>query len=206
MRAPQLRGLGLSNHQGFSLIEAAIVLALIGLVLGGIWAAASAVRFSNKSNGLANDLIGMSEDMIAKGGRFWGDQITYNSQMQSVGIVPPAYRLDGSGGYYKDPYFGYWASVVNQGANRAVSILVENPAGALNPAICTRLAQKLTAWMRTVGQTRALGNNLQPHIDIYNDDGLAGIFYAGQSVSLTTIKNACNAPSGAWSISIYRPY
>jgi len=126
--------------------------------------------------------------------------------MQSIGTIPSTYLLVGSGNAYKDPYFGYWAGVVNQGGNRAVSILVENPAGALNPTICIRLVQKLTAWMRTVGQTRALINNLQPHIEVYNDDGVPGIFYAGQTVTLTAIKNVCNAPSGAWSVSIYRPY
>lgn len=37
----------LPRRQGFSLIEAAIVLGIVGLVIGGIWAAASAVQRQN---------------------------------------------------------------------------------------------------------------------------------------------------------------
>ena len=41
------------NHKrGFNLIEAAIVLAVVGLVIGGIWVAASAVRDNYKANQL----------------------------------------------------------------------------------------------------------------------------------------------------------
>lgn len=40
----------MKQRRAFSLIEAAIVLALVGLVIGGIWAAASAVNQSNRIN------------------------------------------------------------------------------------------------------------------------------------------------------------
>lgn len=48
----------LRQRQGFSLIEAAIVLALVGVVIGGIWAAASTVseshRISDTLEGIAS--------------------------------------------------------------------------------------------------------------------------------------------------------
>jgi len=48
----------LLKHKGFSLIEAAIVLALIGIVIGGIWSAASAVSESHR---MSNTLEGTAE-------------------------------------------------------------------------------------------------------------------------------------------------
>ena len=48
----------LNRHQckGFSLVEAAIVLGVIGLVIGGIWVAVNAVRENHKIN---ETVIGM---------------------------------------------------------------------------------------------------------------------------------------------------
>lgn len=43
--------------RAFSLIEAAIVLGVVGVVIGGIWAAASAVNESLKINRMTNDII-----------------------------------------------------------------------------------------------------------------------------------------------------
>ncbi len=38
------------HQRGFSLVEAAIVLGVVGLVIGGIWAAAATMRFNQKMN------------------------------------------------------------------------------------------------------------------------------------------------------------
>ncbi len=43
-------------QDGFSLIEAAIVLSIVGLVIGGIWVAASAVKDNMHANHLMNDI------------------------------------------------------------------------------------------------------------------------------------------------------
>lgn len=43
--------------RGFNLIEAAIVLGVIGLVIGGIWVAASEVNKRNTANQIARDTM-----------------------------------------------------------------------------------------------------------------------------------------------------
>lgn len=55
----KLPSYGLSEHkprQGFSLIEAAIVLGVVGLVIGGIWVAAAAVQTKMMSNNIATGI------------------------------------------------------------------------------------------------------------------------------------------------------
>lgn len=46
-----------SKRRGFSLVESAIVLGVVGLVLGGIWWAASAMRERQKINDLVSGVI-----------------------------------------------------------------------------------------------------------------------------------------------------
>jgi len=47
------------RRRAFSLIEAAIVLGIIGLVIGGIWAATNEVRQRNKANRAAENILFM---------------------------------------------------------------------------------------------------------------------------------------------------
>lgn len=47
------------QHRAFSLIEAAIVLGVIGLVIGAVWAATDTVRQRNKANRVAQNILFM---------------------------------------------------------------------------------------------------------------------------------------------------
>ena len=64
----------LKNQRGFTLIEVAIVLTIVGLVIGGIWIAASTVSSNQKKSALAQDTLSII-------------QATRNVYAQSV---PPA--------------------------------------------------------------------------------------------------------------------
>lgn len=52
-----------SKQRGFNLVEAAIVLALVGLVIGGIWVASAAVYENHKINKLVEGLIMASQKL-----------------------------------------------------------------------------------------------------------------------------------------------
>lgn len=53
------------RRHAFSLIEAAIVLAIVGLVMGGLWVAASSVMLNNKVSKLAGDVTLMMDRLSA---------------------------------------------------------------------------------------------------------------------------------------------
>jgi len=88
------------NHKkGFSLIEAAIVLGVVGLVLGGIWVAAASVNRRLKISRLASDMFAIVEAThrlvpYANYPTSWAtDNITYFAR--NAGIISPDYSITG---------------------------------------------------------------------------------------------------------------
>lgn len=106
--------------RAFSLIEAAIVLAVVGLVIGGIWVAASAVSFSRNVTALTSDIATIAQNIRSKGnGTFWvgpvvssGSTTTYlQNTLFSMKLIPSNWGMDASQTYLVDPYFGGYLSV-----------------------------------------------------------------------------------------------
>jgi len=101
MSAPSL-----SLRKGFNLVEAAIVLGVVGLVIGGIWVAASSVaenqRWQQTEQGwmyyieTINKLF--PKAIVASQGN-----IDFNQQL-SMSVPPPAGWTLGTNGRPKDPY------------------------------------------------------------------------------------------------------
>lgn len=88
------------NHKkGFSLVEAAIVLAVVGLVVAGIWVAAASVNRRLKISRLASDMFAIVEAThrlvpYANYPTSWGsDNIT--SFARNAGIIPSDYDITG---------------------------------------------------------------------------------------------------------------
>jgi hypothetical protein len=87
------------SRNGFSLIEATIILAIVGLVIGGIWVAASAVRDHWKTQKIAEDVIriGMS------GAKLFREEILMNADETTIhwltsaalnaGVFPEDFRI-----------------------------------------------------------------------------------------------------------------
>jgi len=50
-------------HRGFTLTEMAIVLGVVGIVLGGIWAASSSVNDKQKANKAAQEVAIITQNM-----------------------------------------------------------------------------------------------------------------------------------------------
>ena len=53
----------LKNQRGFTLVEVAIVLTIVGLVIGGIWLAASTVSNNQKKTALATDVLQIAQNI-----------------------------------------------------------------------------------------------------------------------------------------------
>lgn len=92
------------KRRGFNLVEAAIVLGVIGLVIGGIWVAAGEIAFRR---GIANtfaDTMMIAGRMQSLGRSYWGTSNFNppNNQptLQIMGIVPANYIYQGAGQSY----------------------------------------------------------------------------------------------------------
>jgi len=85
-------------RNAFSLIEAAIVLAVLALVMGGIWAAAAAINFNRKANDLQEGILMAYANISnykADGVNSWcatGEMNIFRSigHLQEAGFMPPS--------------------------------------------------------------------------------------------------------------------
>lgn len=119
----------------FSLIESAIVLAIVGLVIGGIWVGASVVNFNRNVNSLASDIATIAQNIRSKGNSsFWvgpvvssGSTTTYlQNTLFSMKLIPSNWGMDASQTYLVDPYFGGYLSVqTGNGAIDSVRFALE---------------------------------------------------------------------------------
>ncbi|MGE4351411.1 MAG: hypothetical protein AB7E52_04390 [Bdellovibrionales bacterium] len=84
------------SQTGLSLLEAAIILAITGLVLGGIWTAATSVTFNRQINATVGDMIQITQNIrvlyrnqsqfSGTSGFTTGNNIT--SKMLDMNVVP----------------------------------------------------------------------------------------------------------------------
>jgi len=79
------------NIRAFSLIEAAIVLGVIGLVIGGLWAAASTVRFKMQVNEITTGIMLTQRNMATY--KSTGTMWCATNQMN---ILPQAWLNNGN--------------------------------------------------------------------------------------------------------------
>lgn len=82
----------LRNNKGFTLIEIAIVLTIVGLIIGGIWLAASTVFTNNKTQLLSKDMLQVIQNtktLFAGQGANGTATGTTQSTLVAAGVFPP---------------------------------------------------------------------------------------------------------------------
>ncbi len=83
-------------RRGFNLVEAAIVLGVVGLVIGGIWTAAASISESRKQNRLMEQISFVSEQL--------------RSSYKNMPISLPQYFADGPVGGSVSIYKNAWSA------------------------------------------------------------------------------------------------
>lgn len=100
------------KRRGFSLIEAAIVLGVVGLVIGGIWAAAATVNENMKVNATINAVYKIVDgtNNMYKNMPLPTSLVTITPTLIASGIIPADMIKDSSNGV--GPWGGYiWADI-----------------------------------------------------------------------------------------------
>lgn len=151
--APPSRNTAPHTKKGFNLVEAVIVLGIIGLVMGGIWVTASAVRESYRINETAQGIIAIAQNAqtLLNGYGFPAtpNATTYSSAPTGImaavnnGIFP----IDAPNNAFATPY-GYISMALRSDASgQPLDINFILYGFRLRPYTCNRL---IAAIMNTV--------------------------------------------------------
>lgn len=129
-----------SSRTGFNLIEAAIVLAVIGLVIGGIWVAAAAVQDNLRIRRTADGVLmmasrGQSLIPLSEGTGSWNDITT---EAKAMGIVPPDWITASS---TKNPLGGTVMVALGSGATPVLELYIKG----LTESTCRELLSQLSS-------------------------------------------------------------
>ena len=99
-RPPTIPNRAGNDRRGFNLIEAAIVLGVVGLVIGGIWVAAAAVSESRKQAKIAHDVGYLTSQLMTKlnnvpppTGVYSSNLVPYIAKTQ---LLPPDWAVNAS--------------------------------------------------------------------------------------------------------------
>lgn len=95
------------NRQGFSLIESAIVLAVVGLVIGGIWVAAAHITQKRRAQQTVDGLLIISEKLLKTYHGFntaFDEQLSGTNIKNILGTLPDGFEVS-SGDSLSSPIF-----------------------------------------------------------------------------------------------------
>ncbi len=143
----------LRNQKGFTLIEIAIVLTIVGLVIGGIWLAASTVINNNKRQTLNANIVQVVQNVKSLfAGQGSGAVTTGFTQANGVnaGIFPPA-MLDANGNPpgvvtpfdASNPATGKDSVTIAASGANGIKLVVGANAGLITTDSCTSLLTTL---------------------------------------------------------------
>lgn len=174
---------------GFNLVESAIVLGVIGLVIGGIWVAASAVQRENRRQDIRATIIDMNQ-RVAK---TWANIAFSNPSSQFISltqsiydaeqIVPTSSLPANIRNYFgsANPYVFKMASGLYSSISAEINVpnLTTYAIGTLDKADCTWFGMSASSLLPVVNR-RYVG-----HIFLTNSSGSFNIGYFDMASSQT---------------------
>ena len=156
-----------SKRRGFSLIEAAIVLGVVGIVIGGIWYAANTVQSSMRVSDLTKSVIQTAEAtkrILQRGNYpFWNNGFIGGIGRMAVAaeIAPKDYSFNNSSEVFTSPYnaafsmatvcFGNYGGSTCPALNVYISIKNSGASAGLTTAECTQMLRRLGSLLKDNG-------------------------------------------------------
>lgn len=137
-------------RRGFNLVEAAIVLGVIGLVIGGIWTAASAVQRNMKLNELVTLISTINSNLQSLyATNRPSEQISIQGNLLR-NVVPNSHQLSNSNQAVAEP-FGGNMTVDIENTNIIYALHLPNPTSEENKTYCFTIATKLLTSFSAIG-------------------------------------------------------
>jgi prepilin-type N-terminal cleavage/methylation domain-containing protein len=142
-----------AKSRGFTLTEIAIVLGIIGIILGAIWAAAAMVYENNRTKQAEQETLGVINNWKSIFGSRQVDitngndmtQATVNNTFESSEMLSSASGACAVGGtstgcFMAGPWSGSEVTVTSASTNNAVTVTFKN----LSESACNRYANSVT--------------------------------------------------------------
>lgn len=184
----------LRRYAGFSLVEAAIVLAIVGIVIGGIWAAAAQVRVAHRvdiisdtifvaAQGIQNG-ISISDSISIGGGSTTGVDIS--GTVSAMGVFPTDWV---SGGNIRSPYNNP-VQISNFASAPRFDIVVRN----LTAKDCTQVIVRISKIAASAGSS-GTGANSRTTLGYVSVNGSSNYNTTTFPIPLAQAATACNTSS-----------
>jgi len=157
------KAVGCKTRMGFSLIESAIVLGVVGLVIAGIWVAAASIQENNRFNQTLNGILLMIENIRSSYKGMWPAIVIKYDDAESLLIAREVGKLGKQDGFSEDggdiynPYGGKnlilpeinhnWGSNFPDGTPLLVVWVAVN-----NPTLCIKLVSAISSRFQGNGE------------------------------------------------------
>lgn len=191
-----------ARRRGFSLIESAIVLAIVGLVIGGVWVAAASVSSNNK----INKLMAAVEHTAIKAAEMRRQYVAYyydGGAITKSGLIPPEMRPSANipESCATETSYGADYCVALGGGNFAIDITYYDDGTKYYSARdCMAIAKALH--QRFYKRSTQLGF----YISLYNYAGSAGMTaQLNAPLNLATLASTCGNGNNISSIFVWAP-
>ena len=176
--------------KGFSLIEAAIVLGVVGAVIGTIWVSAAAMYENHKVNKTVEGIFSTArniQNLISiRDANVIGESVYITSELIAADAFPKDW-VNGSG--VKHPFGGY-ISILNQLTNEKFGMYF----GGIPQQVCVKLVVQVSSIGAMAG-SRGNGTSSRASLGHIQVNGSGNWFTYIFPVSPDTAATACNQSS-----------